>query len=153
LNERKNIKAPVYNHLIDLLDRKIEVSMKAIKSTKESRDADTKSSVGDKYETGRAMMHIEQEKNEVQMALALKQKSELSKINIHKEYLKVGYGCLVLTNQGSYFISIGVGKLDIDQGNIYAISLVSPIGKQLEDKKKGDKFQFQGREFEILDTV
>ena len=150
---RLNIKELVYNHLIALLDRKIEVSVKAITSATESRDADTKSSVGDKYESGRAMMHIEQEKNEVQMALALKQKNELSQIDIHNKYLKVGYGCLVVTNQGNYFISIGIGKLDMDEENIFAISLASPVGKQLEGKKKGDTFQFQGREFIIKDIT
>lgn len=153
MTERLNIKELIYNDLITLLDSKIKVSVKAIKSATESRDADTKSSVGDKYESGRAMMHIEQEKNEVQMALALKQKNELSQIDIHNKYLKVGYGCLVVTNQGSYFISIGIGKLDMDEENIFAISLASPVGKQLEGRKKGDTFQFQGREFIIKDII
>lgn len=149
----KAIKEQAYNHLVDLLDKKIEVSLKAIESAKESRDADTKSSVGDKYETGRAMMHIEMEKNEARLANALKQKNELSQINTKNKYYKVGFGCLVVTDQGNFLISIGIGKLEFGKENLYAISLASPIGKLMENKIIGDKVHFQGREIIINDII
>ena len=63
----RQLKGLIYNQLQEMLDRKIESAKKAIESAKEARDSDTKSSVGDKYETGRAMMQIELEKNEVQL--------------------------------------------------------------------------------------
>ena len=41
------------------LDEKIQVALQAMKAAQESANAETKSSAGDKYETGRAMGQIE----------------------------------------------------------------------------------------------
>ena len=60
-------------------------------------------------------------------------------------------GSLVVTNQETYFFSIGIGKLTIANESYYAISLASPIGTLLKDKMVGDKAQLGGREFIIKD--
>ena len=145
----KEIKYLIVNRLHEIIDNKIDIAKSAVESAKESRNSDTKSSAGDKHETGRAMMQIELEKNEVQLSKALELKQELNKINILKNSDKVEYGCLVLTNQGNYFISIGIGKLEINKEIYYAISLASPIGKLLQNKTIGDKVEFQEREITI----
>jgi transcription elongation GreA/GreB family factor len=143
------IKNSLINKLLQLLDQKIEVAVKAIESAKESRNNDTKSSAGDKYETGRAMMQLEIEKNEVQLNKALNLKKDIARIDCSKKYNKVEFGSLVSTNKENYFISIGVGKIEIDKQHYYAISLASPIGHVLQNKVIGDTFKFQNREFEI----
>lgn len=143
------IKLQIYNSIIQLLDKKIDSAKTAIEMAKESRDSDTKSSAGDKYETGRAMMQMELEKNEAQRSKNFTLKNELSKIDIEKENTKVEFGSLVITDLGKYFISIGIGKIEIDNDSYYAISLASPVGKQLKDKKTGDSFHFQGKEMVI----
>ena len=153
MNKEKDIKHLIYTNILHTLDSKIETIKREIESAKESRNNDTKSSAGDKYETGRAMMQIELEKNEVQLSKTVKLKSELSKINVEKEYNKVEFGSLVVTTQGTYFISIGIGKIEINKETYYSISLASPIGKIFFNKKIGDKVQFQQREFEILKII
>jgi len=149
----RQLKGLIYNQLQEMLDRKIESAKKAIESAKEARDSDTKSSVGDKYETGRAMMQIELEKNEVQLNKVINLKRQLSQIIIEKKYMKVEFGSLVFTNQGNFFISIGIGKIEIDDEIYYAISLASPVGKVLFDKEVSDMFQFRGTDFLIRDIV
>lgn len=89
-------------HLQSAIGEKILICRKAIDLAIEARDNDSKSSVGDKYETNRAMMQIELEKNNRQLAQYLKQKKELSDIDINKTFDKVEFGSLVLTNQGNY---------------------------------------------------
>ena len=153
MNKLKELKKQIYSQLLELTDKKIDTAKKAIDSAKESRDNDTKSSAGDKYETGRAMMQIEMDKNEAQLSKAVKLKRELSQINIQKDYNKAEFGSLVVTNHGKYFISIGMGKIEVNKENYYCISLASPIGKLLHNKKIGDKVQFQEREFIISDIV
>ena len=153
MNTNKKVKEQICNKLQEMLGRKVEIAIRAIESAKEARDNDTKSSAGDKYETGRAMMQIELEKNEVQLSRAINLQKELSRINTQKEYNKVEFGSLVVTNQGAYFISIGIGKIEVNNENYYSISLASPIGKLLKDKIVGDRVQFQGREFTIRDIV
>ena len=63
MNRIKELKSLVYHKILMELDRKIEVINKAIVLAKDSRNNDTKSSAGDKFETGREMMQIEIEKN------------------------------------------------------------------------------------------
>ncbi len=149
----KELKSIVYHKILEELDRKIDVINKAIVSAKESRNNDTKSSAGDKYETGREMMQIEIEKNEVLLNQTGKQRKELARIDISEEFNKVAFGSLVTTDKGTYFISIGIGKIQIDDQICYAISLASPIGGLLKDKVVGDEVQFQGRTFTINEIV
>ena len=69
---------------------------------------------GDKYETGRAMMQIEEDNNRTQLLQALQVKNQLQKINLQKEFAKVGLGSLVTTNHAVYFLSIGIGQVTIE---------------------------------------
>ncbi len=149
----KELKSLVYHKILEELNRKIEVIRAAIASAKEARNNDTKSSAGDKFETGREMMQIEIEKNEVLLNQTAKQRMELARIDISEEFNKVVFGSLVVTDKGTYFISIGIGKIQIDDQICYAISLASPIGGLLKDKLIGDEVQFQGRVFVIKEIV
>ena len=149
----KEIKDLIISRLHEIVDNKIDIAKSAVESAKESRNSDTKSSAGDKHETGRAMMQIELEKNEIQLSKALELKQELNKINILKKSDKVEYGGLVLTNQGNFFISIGIGKIEVNKETFYAVSLASPIGKLLHHKTIEDKVQFQEREITITNIV
>lgn len=144
-------------HLLALLfatlDLKIAEAKTAISSARESRDSETKSSMGDKYETGRAMVQIEIEKSEMQLNKALESQTELAKINLDAQSKTISFGSIVFTNNENYFISIGAGKINFEKKEYYAISLNSPIGQFLNGKKLGDSGTFQGRRFKILDIL
>ncbi len=143
------LKALILNQLSSLLNEKIDSLNKSINETIESRDQQTKSSAGDKHETSRAMMQIELDNLSMQLKKNNALKFELSKIDLSKKHQAVDRGSLVLTNEGSYFISIGIGKVIIDNDAFYCISLGSPIGKELYNKKTGDSFLFMNKEFII----
>ena len=76
---------------------------KSKKSFQESLDSETKSSAGDKYETGRAMVQIELEKNQAQYNKFLKLKNELKQIDPIVIKSKIEYGSIVVTNNGNFF--------------------------------------------------
>jgi transcription elongation GreA/GreB family factor len=92
------------------------------------------------------MMQLEIEKNALQLNKYELQKNELLKIDMYKTPEKVELGSLVFTEENTYFISIGLGKIEIEDEAIYCISLISPIGKALQNKKAGEKIDFQGKE-------
>ena len=144
-----NIKKKLHSFLIENLNNKIEILKQDIAETIEARNNDTKSSAGDKFETGREMMNVEIQKAEKLLATTAKLVEELKLINLQNTNKKVVYGSVVFTNNGNYFISIAYGKTNIDEGVFYAISLASPIGKLLHNKQEGDVFSFQGKEFVI----
>lgn len=148
----KTIKKQLLARLNEQLDQNMVSAQQSIDSAKESRDSDTKSSAGDKYETGRSMMQFELEKNEVQLNKALHLKNELLKIDHQKVSLKAEFGSIVLTDQGNYFLAIGIGKVMLDGKCYYAISLVSPLGQLLNGKQNGDSFLFNGNDIKIVEV-
>lgn len=148
-----SLKQSIYQHISDLLDSKIEEINQLISSGKESRDSDTKSSAGDKHETSRAMIQIEMENNQKQLNKNAALKTELSKINLEREFNTIDFGSLVITTKGNYFISIGIGQVKINNETHFVISLASPIGGALKGKQKGDNISFNKNEIEILDVI
>ena len=138
-----DIKNRLLSHLHQAVDQKIATSKSMIDSAVESKTNETKSTAGDKYETGRAMMQAEQEKSEVRLAQSMYLKNVLNTIKTDHKHKLVQMGSLVSTKDHHYFISIGMGKIILKDHLIYAISPESPIGKLLLGKKVDDKFIFQ----------
>jgi transcription elongation GreA/GreB family factor len=153
LSKEIKLKSLILKRLIDAIDEKAAIVKNEIQLAIETRDNETKSNVGDKYETTREMMQLEIEKNMVQLNKYELQKNELLKINPIRKNSKVEFGSLVFTTENTYFISIGLGKIEIDNEAVYCISLNSPIGKIIQDKKAGEKFNFQGKEIFITKII
>ncbi len=153
MNISLGIKGQLCKKVDEILDGKIKTLNELLLSAKDSRDSDSKSSVGDKYETSRAMMHIEIGKNEAQLSNMLRLKNEVSKIEIKQISKVVGFGSVVVTNTGRYFISIAIGKVLIETGEYYSISLISPIGKVLNGLRKGEVVKFNNQDIKIKDVI
>jgi transcription elongation GreA/GreB family factor len=141
-------KYEIKDQLLKTCEQEIERTIKSIhevlKSVEESRNNETKSSVGDKYETGRTMMQMEEEKNKTQLFRAFQVKQELANIDPGRIHNKVEIGSLVETNKGNYYISIGIGKVRLDAGLYYCVSTGSPIGMKMMGKAIGDEIEFNG---------
>jgi transcription elongation GreA/GreB family factor len=118
----------------------------------ESANQEEKSSAGDKYETGRAMAQIARDQAAQQLAEALKLKNALDQINPTSTSTKIGLGSLVLTDKNRFYISVSVGKLDIDGQSYVAISPQSPIGKLLLNRNVNDVIAFQNASQTILEV-
>lgn len=149
MNELIKLKNKMLQFLIKQLDEKIDTLSIEIASTIESRNNDTKSSAGDKFETGREMMQAELNKNEDQLNKTLKDKHDLLQINATCSYSKVEFGSLVITNMGNYFISLPIGKITVENEDVYCISLASPIGQAMVNKENNETFIFNGNLFSI----
>ncbi len=83
-----------------VLDEKIRNLLVSIDEIKDSLQSDTKSSVGDKHETSRAHLQLEQEKIGQQLFEWEQQRSIVEK---HKPSINsgnIGIGSLVETNYG-----------------------------------------------------
>lgn len=139
------IKNALLAHLNAQLREKLSTCEEAITSTRAAFASDTKSSAGDKHEVGRAMVQQELDKLEEQHAKLNGLQQELVRVPLDRVYEQVGFGALVITDKGSYFIAIGLGAVEVDGEACYAISLASPIGQVLKDKKVGDVVDFNGK--------
>ncbi len=112
--------------------------------------SETKSSAGDKHETGRAMLQLEREKLGAQLAEAEKMQVLLQKVPMQIIATSVGLGTLVVTSGSSYFIAVSAGECTYENHIVYCISLATPIGKLLLGKQEGDSFVFQSKNNKIL---
>ena len=143
------IKEELLKQCMEYVDERIATAQQAINAARESANDDTKSSAGDKYETGREMMQQEIDRNRKQLDEAQKLRQLLQQIDPPKITDMVQNGSLVSTNYGDFYISISRGQLIIDGKNYFAISAVSPIGINLMRLKVGAKFDFNGKMFTI----
>ncbi len=147
------LKHSLFQQAIELLDKKTVVLQQAMAETNESMQSDTKSSAGDKYETGREMMQIELNNLQSQLNQIEQSRADIQRINLSSEHSEIGFGSLVKTNLGVYFISIGLGQVKYLNQSYYFVSLASPIGKTLLGHKAGNTICFNGRELSLLEII
>jgi transcription elongation GreA/GreB family factor len=131
-------KAPLLIIIKQKLSEKIENFEKLISETRASSN-DTKSSMGDKYETGREMLQQEINNLQIQLNEILKQKDFLKTI-LPKPSDKAEKGAIVKTEKGLFFISVSTGEIKIDDQKIICISPESPLAKAMNGKQKNEVF-------------
>jgi hypothetical protein len=131
------------------INERIKGAHQAIQFVQASANEETKSSAGDKYETGRAMAQLEIEKNTSQLAEAQRLKQILLQLDPSKSTETIQAGSLVITNQGRFYISIPAGQFTLEGEIYFAISPSSPIAQKLLALKVGDRFSFNRKEFEV----
>ena len=136
-----------------IVAKKVNTYQHALTEAQESANNETKSSAGDKHETGRAMAQLETEKLTSQLIESTKLKDVLDIIDLEIKHNSVRLGSLVKTNNGTFFITVSLGKVTLDQTDYFVISSVSPIGKNLIGLKPKDEFSFNGRKYVIEQLV
>lgn len=144
-----NTKQVLYNMCQEYVNNRLETIKSTINDIEQGLISETKSSAGDKHETGRAMLQLEREKAGQQLAEVQKLQELLQKIDLEKQFTKVALGSIVETSGLNYFIAISSGELTINDKKYYAISPVTPIAKQLLSKKVGDSIHFRSSTFVI----
>lgn len=146
----QDIKERAYEYCQIFVDQRIARIQDQITSIQQAFRSETKSSAGDKHETGRAMLQLEREKLGQQLAIAEEMKLVLAKVNIHNKEERVGLGSWVQTTEAAYFLAISAGEYKAE--GVYCISVKTPIGQLVLGKKRGDTFMFQGKEHRVLEV-
>lgn len=144
-----NLKQKLLQACRDFAEEKLKAVQNTLNELSDSVGSDSKSTAGDKHETGRAMLHLEQEKTGEQLLQAQDTLRALDKINIHKSSPTIAPGSLVKTNKGSFFIAISAGKITIDKIDYYAVSPKAPIAQKLIGLAVGGQVKFNGVEYSI----
>ncbi len=147
------IKQQLYDLCQEYILKRIDSSRSAIDAAQLSANEETKSSSGDKYETGRAMAQLEIEKNTAQYAEAVKLKNALDRIRIDLKPDKVQPGSLVLTDHGVFFIAISLGKVVLGGESYLVIAPASPLGLRLIGARVGDQVNFRDQTFVVKQLI
>ncbi|MBK0381175.1 3-oxoacyl-ACP synthase [Mucilaginibacter segetis] len=148
-----DIKATLHKLCIDYVQSRMQAAEDAIKEAQNAAKDDTKSSAGDKYETGREMMQQETNRNMAQLTEANKLMVALNQVHYTPVYTTAAPGSLVTTNNGTFYIAISAGILSLDGKSYYAVSPASPIGLKLTGKKTGETFSLNEKNYQITSII
>lgn len=125
-------------HLIkDKLSAKVLNLERLIAETRASNN-ETKSSMGDKFETSREMVQQEINTLQIQLNENLQALNSLKKINTNL-HQTIGLGSLLETDKGFFYIAVSLGEINFNESKIFVISTESPLGKILLGRKKGEE--------------
>lgn len=144
-----NLKPEVYRTCCLLLAERIASLKQQLHELVEGAKNDSKSTAGDKHETARAMMQIEQEKLSNQLSLLRTQEQTIQRIDPEAKSETVVNGSLVKTNRGWIYVSIPLGKIKVGGEDVMCLSAQSPLGQQLMGKKAEERVQVNGTEFVV----
>jgi transcription elongation GreA/GreB family factor len=135
-----------------LAQQKIKELNSILNDAQEAANNETKSSAGDKHETGRAMAQLETEKLTTQLTEALKIEQTLQQINPNIVNQQISLGALVITNNGDFYLAAGLGKIEIDNTLYFVISTAAPVGQKLIGLTKNNSFTFNDKKYNIIDV-
>ncbi|OPC46483.1 hypothetical protein [Elizabethkingia anophelis] len=131
-----------------LAQEKVKNLEEMIVSTRASNN-DTKSSMGDKYETSREMLQQEINRLLSQQSEVNNQLDVLQNINT-KPSVVVGLGAYVETSMGNFYISESFGKLNVNGKAVITVSANAPLVQSMLKKRTGEEFELNGKNQKIL---
>ena len=129
---------------LTLIAQRVAAARHAADQAQQAANQEEKSSAGDKYETGRAMGHLQKNMHAGQLAAHLKDLATLQAVAADLLYTTPVTGAFVACTGISFFIAAGLGKQIIDDQPIFFISPYAPLAHLLAQKKTGDSFPFNG---------
>lgn len=139
------VKSQVFEEIILQLEARIDLLNEEVLRLQESKAADTKSSAGDKFETGREMISQELAKVESSLNQAKSQVNVLSRLSKLDASDRVKEGGLLLLGEKWLLLSVSLGEMKLSENSVFLLSKDSPMGQNLLGKKKGDSVQFMGK--------
>ena len=137
---------------LDLIGQRIATANAAMNQAQEAANSEEKSSAGDKYETGRAMGHLQKEMHARQLAESMKELAALQAISIEQLCQEGRSGVYLEGGEISFFISAGLGKQVIEGRTILFLSPHAPLAKLLQGKKTGDEILFNNLPIKIREV-
>lgn len=149
INDKKHI----HNLCLEHLETSANVYLKNIKDAQTGLSSESKSSAGDKHETGRAMLQLEAEKLGAQYQEILKVINFHKQLDIKVDSTEVKLGSLVKTNIGLFYLTTGLGSIKDKEYSFFNLSMNAPISKTLLGKKVNDQFQFNNKSINIISIL
>lgn len=145
-----NRKQQLHRHCVQILQDRVQQAQEAMDAAQRDANSETKSSAGDKYETGRAMAHLDKERHTRTHASALHDLYRLQQVSVTDVCTEIEVGALVSTNRGCYYLVVGLGKVVVEEIAYQVVSPESPIGAFLLEAEVWDVENFRGQTMEII---
>lgn len=149
----QELKEKIFQAAIRQLKEKISLLQQERKAVSEGILEDTKSSAGDKFETGREMMTQDLKTIESTIEKLQEDLEEIYRVqSIKSNSEAVREGSLIQLGTDFFLISASIGQLEVEGKKYFLLSRNSPLGQVLIGKKKGENVLFRGKPQAILDV-
>jgi hypothetical protein len=132
----------------EIFQNKLLIINDELKHLSKAIAEDTKSSAGDKYETGREMANLEKEKLHAQAMGFNKSLATLNHLQ-NTVSTKIASGSLIKTNKEWIYICISLGPLEIEGEKFLVISPLAPLAQLLIGNEIGHTLTFRDVQYEI----
>ncbi|MBE17102.1 MAG: 3-oxoacyl-ACP synthase [Cytophagaceae bacterium] len=149
MKDRESCKAELREACLKQLANRRKAIDERLLQLSKSLEEETKSSAGDKHETGRAMLQLEREKAGHQLAEIEKLENISNRLSSALAKGPAHLGCVIETTEAHYYLAIPAGEIKIDNQIYYAIAVASPIGQLLLGKSEGASIVFRESTFTI----
>ena len=143
-------------NLTDLLAQRIDEQVlsltETLKELKELANSPLEQA-GEQMEaaSGREVYQADLEAYTKQLDDALLNQKIIKNLNILEINSTVKAGSVVVSDDKTFFISVGLGQISLDGKTVFAISLKSPIFQAFGNKTVGEKFVFRDLQSQIVD--
>lgn len=148
----QTLKVKIHTACLKQIRERVALLQADLEELSKAAATDTKSSAGDKYETGREMMRAEMDKLARNLSESQKLQQVLESLQPEKELSQVAHGALVKTNQGYFYLAASLGKLMAAGESVFVLSMASPMGQGLSAKAAGDTATVNGRKIELVEV-
>ncbi|WP_339922683.1 hypothetical protein [uncultured Cyclobacterium sp.] len=138
--------------VLDLISEKKADLESQLLALQDASNADTKSSMGDKYETGRESINQSRGLVEKQKVLLDRDEKMIEQTSVGPS-TTVSTGALVKIPLSWLWIAASIGKMVHQDQEIQVVSADSPLVVALKGKRVGDSVDFRGGSTEILEIV
>jgi hypothetical protein len=134
-----------------IIEQRMAASRHLMEDAQQAANQEEKSSAGDKYETSRAMGHLQKDMYARQLAEQAKELSALNAVNVDHLYETATAGAVVQSEKLIFFLAAGLGKQTLGDKTVFFLSPQAPLAQQLQHKKTGDHFVFNTLQINIVD--
>lgn len=149
MEDKLTFKKKLHQHCVAIIKQRISAAIESMQNAQAAANSEEKSSAGDKYETSRAMSHLEKDMHARQLTANQLELAALLAVDSDKMYKSVEIGSIINCNDITFFIAAGLGKISFEAKTIFVLSPNAPMAKLLLHKVAGNSVRFNNKELII----
>ncbi len=152
IEQKLTFKRKLHKYCVEIIQHRINAAFQAMQNAQDAANSEEKSSAGDKYETGRAMSHLEKDMHARQLAANQHELGALLAVDSNSIHRSAATGSVIICNEHRFFISAGLGKILFENETIYVLSPTAPLAQSLLTKIAGNSISFNNKEMVVKEV-
>jgi len=143
-----SVKRALLEHCQAYVSRVLSEAHSGVERSREAANMEEKSSAGDKFETQRAMMHLQMESFIERLEVARRLEAELALLRI-QPMDTVELGALVELEGRAYFVAVSAPVCAVDGVRYTCLSREAPLFLAMRGLREGDWVEWGGEDEEL----